>query len=340
LDLIRDSEIDVAEAVCPFPMTKVTIDEYYRRWGDRITIYGGIPQSLLLAETASEEDFQDYLNNFFRAVAPGRRIIVGIADTTPPNAVFDRLIRLGERVAKEGRLPLASTGGYREAAAEAAAPSASPGVAEDAFKDVWHDVTDGDEDAIPMHVQALLDQGVNAHDILHKGVIAAMDVIGQQFKAGDVFIPDVLLAARAMNEAIRILEPHLSTGERAARGKVVIGTVHGDLHDIGKNLVSSMLRGAGLQIVDLGANVPADVFVKATVEHQPNVLALSSLLTTTMPQMGDVIEAIKGAGLRDKVKIVVGGAPVNAKFAGDIGADGYAADASDAVSLVQGLLAK
>jgi corrinoid protein of di/trimethylamine methyltransferase len=339
LDLIRQSEVDVAEAVCPSPMTKVSMAEYYRRWADRITIFGGIPQSLLLEETASEQDFKDYLDDFFQAIAPGRRVIVGIADTTPPNAVFDRLVRLGERVEKEGRLPLTSTGVYREASVKAAPASAPHLVPDEAFQEVQQDVMDGDQDSIRGHVQTLLDQGVNANDILHKGVIPAMDVVGQQFKNADLFIPDVLLAARAMSEAIRILEPHLSSGDRSARGKVLIGTVRGDLHDIGKNLVASMLRGAGLEIRDLGANVATDAFVKAIAEHEPNVLALSSLLTTTMPEMRDVIDAVKAAGLRDKVKIVVGGAPVNAKFARDIGADGYAADASDAVSLVQGLLA-
>jgi corrinoid protein of di/trimethylamine methyltransferase len=339
LDLLRQSEIDVAEAVCPSPMTKVTLAEYYRRWGDRTTIFGGIPQSLLLEDTASEQDFKDFMDGFFQAIVPGRRFIVGIADTTPPNAVFDRLIRLGERVEKEGRLPLTSTGLYREAAVEAAPAAAQQFVPDEAYHDVQQDVMDGDQDGIRIHLQTLLDQGVNANDILHKGVIPAMDVVGQQFKNADLFIPDVLLAARAMSEAIRILEPYLSSGERAARGKVLIGTVRGDLHDIGKNLVASMLRGAGLEIHDLGANVATDDFVKAVAEHQPNVLALSSLLTTTMPEMREVIDAIKAAGLRGAIKIVVGGAPVNAKFAGDIGADGYAADASDAVSLVQGLLA-
>jgi corrinoid protein of di/trimethylamine methyltransferase len=340
LDLIRDAGINVAEAVCPFPMTKVTLAEYYRRWGDRITIFGGIPQSLLLEDTASEQDFKDYLDGFFQAIGRGTRVIVGIADTTPPNAVFDRLVRLGERVEREGRLPLTSTGVYQEAPVPAASPSGHQFVPDEAFRDVQKDVIDGDQDSIRIHLQMLLDGGVNAYDILHKGVIPAMDVVGQGFKNGDLFIPDVLLAARAMSEAIRLLEPYLSSGERSSRGRVLIGTVLGDLHDIGKNLVASMLRGAGLEIQDLGANVATDAFVKAVAEHRPNVLALSSLLTTTMPQMREVIDAVKAAGLREKVKIVVGGAPVNAKFASDIGADGYAADASDAVSLVQGLLAQ
>ena len=339
LDLIRAAGIGVAEAVCPFPMTKVTMAEYYRRWGDSITIFGGIPQSLLLEETASEQDFKDYLDGFFQDIVPGTRIIVGIADTTPPNAVFDRLIRLGERVEKAGRLPLVSTGVYREVAVRTASVPAPQLVADQVLHAVQNAVIDGDRDAIRLHIPALLEQGMNAHIILHEGVIPAMNVVGQQFKGGDLFIPDVLLAARAMSEAIRLLEPYLSSGERSARGKVLIGTVHGDLHDIGKNLVAAMLRGAGLEIIDLGANVATDAFVEAVALHRPNVLALSSLLTTTMPEMREVIDAMKAAGLREKVRVVIGGAPVNAKYAADIGADGYAGDASDAVSLVQGLLA-
>jgi corrinoid protein of di/trimethylamine methyltransferase len=341
LDLIRDSGIDIAEAVCPAPMTKVSIDEYYKRWGDKLTIFGGIPQSLLLEETASEQDFKDYLDHFFKAVAPGTRIIVGIADTTPPNAVFDRLVRLGERIDKEGRLPLAKATGCQETATPATVTeAASRKVSEEAFRAVQQDVLDGDRESIIEHVQQLLAQGVSAHDILQKGMISAMEIIGGQFKTGDVFIPEVLLAARAMNEALRVLEPYLATGELATRGKVVIGTVRGDLHDIGKNMVATMLRGAGLEIRDIGANVSPENFVKAVREHQPDVLAISALLTTTMPEMREVITALTAAGLREKVRIVVGGAPVNDKFAHDIGADGYAPDAGDAVVLVKGLLAE
>jgi len=235
---------------------------------------------------------------------------------------------------------LARTAAHREAPVhEAAKESASQTVSDDAFQTVQQDVLQGDRGSIVAHVQELLTQGVNAHDILQKGMIAAMAVIGKQFKTGDVFIPEVLLAARAMNEALRVLDPYLSTGELAMRGKVVIGTVRGDLHDIGKNMVATMLRGAGLEIQDIGVNVTPDAFVKAVTDYQPDVLALSALLTTTMPEMRGVIGALNAAGLREKVKVVVGGAPVNDKYARDIGADGYAADAGDAVLLVKGLLA-
>ena len=183
----------------------------------------------------------------------------------------------------------------------------------------------------------MLDQGFAVPDILNKGMIAAMEVIGSKFKTGEVFIPEVLLSARAMNEALAVLEPYLA--EKAeVRGKVLIGTVLGDLHDIGKNMVVTMLRGVGLEIRDLGINVATDSFVEEVAQYRPDVLGLSALLTTTMPQMKKVIDALKAGGLRDQVKVVVGGAPVNEKFARDIGADGYAADAGDAVTLVKRLL--
>ena len=339
LDLIRDSGIHIAEAVCPSPMTKVTIEDYYQRWCGKLTILGGIPQSLLLEETASEEDFQAYIDHFFKAVAPGSRIIVGIADTTPPNAVFDRLVRLGDRIAKEGRLPL-EAGGFRPVSAAKVAPpvqAEAAVVVEGAFQVVREDVLRGDHIGIAAHVREMLDKGFSAHDILNKGMISAMEVIGGKFKTGEVFIPEVLLSARAMNEALAILEPYLA--EKAeVRGKILIGTVLGDLHDIGKNMVATMLRGVGLEIKDLGVNIKADMFVKEVAQYKPDILGLSALLTTTMPEMKKVIEALKANALRDGVKVIVGGAPVNEKFSRDIGADGYAQDAGEAVVLVKRLL--
>lgn len=340
MDLIRDSGMHIAEAVCPYPMTKVRIEEYYRRWCEKLTILGGIPQSLLLEETASDEEFNAYIDHFFKAVAPGKRIIVGIADTTPPNAVFDRLVRLGERIAKEGRLPL-EAGGFRPVSeAELKAPvQAQPTVVPDeVFLTVQQDVLKGDNTGIKAHVQEMLDKGFTAQDILQKGMISAMEIIGGRFRTGEVFIPEVLLSARAMNEALLVLEPYLAGEKAAVKGKILIGTVLGDLHDIGKNMVITMLRGVGLEIKDIGINVRTDTFVKEVAQYKPDVLGLSALLTTTMPEMKKVIEALKANGLRDGVKVIVGGAPVNEKFARDIGADGYARDAGDAVALVKSLL--
>lgn len=172
-----------------------------------------------------------------------------------------------------------------------------------------------------------------------KGMLSAMEVIGERFRDGTAFIPEVLLSARAMHEATSILEPYLSEKDTIAKEKILIGTVSGDLHDIGKNIVSTILRGVGYEIKDIGINVGAKEFVLHVEEYKPDILALSALLTTTMPQMKLIIKNLSESGLREKIKVIVGGAPLNQKFADDIGADGYAADAGSAVSLVQKLLA-
>ncbi len=343
MDLIRDSGMHVAEAICPHPMTKVRIDEYYRRWGDMLTIFGGMPSNMLLAESATDEELEAYLDHLFKVIAPGKRFILGVADTTPPNAVFDRLIRIGERVEREARLPL--EGGAARPLSEAqvakAAARVTPGAVGSAeYEAVREDVIRGRHKEIGGHVQQLLDKGFNAKDILDHGMLSTMEAIGAKFKTGEVFIPEVLLSARAMNEALKVLEPYLAKGKREASGKVIIGTVRGDLHDIGKNMVVTMLRGVGFEVTDLGINMPVESFVRAVADARPDILGLSALLTTTMPEMAKVIEALKAGGLRDNTKVIVGGAPVNAKFARDIGADGYAADAGEAVDLAKELISK
>jgi 5-methyltetrahydrofolate--homocysteine methyltransferase len=169
-------------------------------------------------------------------------------------------------------------------------------------------------------------------------MLSAMEVIGRRFRDGTVFIPEVLLSARAMNEALAVLEPHLTKETKAAKGKILLGTVRGDLHDIGKNMVATMLRGVGFDIVDLGINISTEDFVANVEKHRPDILGMSALLTTTMPEMKKVIDALASRGLRGKVKVIVGGAPVNEKFARDIGADGYAEDAGSSVDLAKKLL--
>jgi corrinoid protein of di/trimethylamine methyltransferase len=341
MDLIHDSGIHIAEAVCPYPMMRVKIEDYYRQWCDKITIFGGIPQSLLTEETASEEDFQSYLDHFFKAVAPGRRIIVGVADTTPPNAVFDRLRRLGDRVAREGRLPLAA-GDFRPispSTMDKSPATPAPEISDDEdYKVIRQDVLKGNQAGIKEHVQEMLNQGFAPNDILNYGMLSTMEVIGVRFKTGEVFIPEVLLSARAMNEALKVLEPYLAKEKKEASGKLIIGTVRGDLHDIGKNMVVTMLRGVGFEVEDLGININVDVFVEKVAELKPDILGLSALLTTTMPEMRKIINALAEAGLRDQVKVMVGGAPVNETYARQIGADGYAVDAGESVEVAKRLL--
>lgn len=181
-------------------------------------------------------------------------------------------------------------------------------------------------------VQQALDEGVGAQDILENGLLAGMNVIGQKFKNNEVFVPEVLVAARAMNRGITVLRPQLVADGIEEKGTVILGTVKGDLHDIGKNLVRMMMEGKGLKVIDLGVDVTADAFVDAARENNANIIALSALLTTTMGEMKTVVEAVKASDLNGKVKIMVGGAPVTAAFAESIGADCYTPDATAAAA--------
>jgi methylmalonyl-CoA mutase cobalamin-binding domain/chain len=342
MELLHESGMDVAEAVCPAPMTKVTIQEYYRRWSDRITIFGGVPSNLLLPQLTPERDFQNFMDGLFSGIGTGARFILGIADTTPPDADFERLVRIGEMVREKGRLPL-QAGTFNPvdtaAVAEVRAEKKPAAALQDTrFTKIRQAVLEGREPELIGEVQELLQQKVAAKDIIDRGMVAAMESLNRSFKDGTVFIPEVLAAARAMNAAVLFLEPHLAEKDKRAAGKILIGTVKGDLHDIGKNMVATMLRGVGFNVVDLGINVAVDVFVKKVVDERPQVLALSALLTTTLPEMGKVIGALSQAGLRETVKVIVGGAPVNQNFANDIAADGYAKDAAEAIDLVRSLI--
>jgi len=183
-----------------------------------------------------------------------------------------------------------------------------------------------------------LDGGMDPEEVLNKGLIAGMDVVGQRFKAGDMFIPEVLRSAKAMSAGMEHLRPVLAEGDTKRAGTFVIGTVEGDLHDIGKNLVGMMFEGAGFKVVNLGIDLKPEVFVDAVKEHKPDMLGMSALLTTTMPKMGETINALKEAGVRDQVKIMVGGAPVTEEYAKEIGADLYGANAASSVDKAKEVL--
>lgn len=187
-------------------------------------------------------------------------------------------------------------------------------------------------------VETALKDGVNPREILNNGLIKGMDVVGDKMENGDMFIPEVLMAAQCMSVAVEILKPLLKEGEIDRPQKVVIGTVKGDLHDIGKNLVQMMLGSFGFEVVDLGVDVKPEVFVQAVKEHKADILALSALLTTTMPMMQQTIAALVESGIRDTLKIIVGGAPVTQAFATQIGADGFASDAGSATKLAKSLV--
>ncbi|NOR23055.1 MAG: cobalamin-binding protein [Desulforhopalus sp.] len=195
----------------------------------------------------------------------------------------------------------------------------------------------GDGDKLQELVKEALAAGTPANQILQKGLIVGMDIVGEKMESGDMFIPEVLMAAQAMSISVEILKPLLAEGEAASAGKVIIGTVKGDLHDIGKNLVVMMMESAGFEVIDLGVDVDPAKFVEAIRENKPSIVGLSALLTTTMPMMKKSIESIEESGLRDSLKIIVGGAPVNQAFADEVGADGYAPDAGSASKMAKAM---
>jgi 5-methyltetrahydrofolate--homocysteine methyltransferase len=195
----------------------------------------------------------------------------------------------------------------------------------------------GDGEKLKELVQGAIDAGVPANEILQKALIVGMDIVGEKMESGDMFIPEVLMSAQAMSISVEILKPLLAEGESSSAGKVVIGTVKGDLHDIGKNLVVMMMESAGFEVIDLGVDVDPAKFVEAIKVNKPNIVGLSALLTTTMPMMKKSIQSIEESGLRDSLKIIVGGAPVNKAFADEIGADGYAPDAGSASKMAKAM---
>ncbi len=198
------------------------------------------------------------------------------------------------------------------------------------LEDISLNLQKGKAKIVKSLVQEAIDQGLSAEQILEEGLLSGMSIIGERFKKNEVFVPEVLVAARAMNIGTAMLKPLMATGSAGSAGKVCIGTVQGDLHDIGKNLVRMMMEGKGLEVLDLGTDVPPERFVEAVVEENCQVICCSALLTTTMGVMGDVVKAAEEAGIRNKVKIMVGGAPVTQAFCDQIGADCYTSDAATA----------
>jgi 5-methyltetrahydrofolate--homocysteine methyltransferase len=208
------------------------------------------------------------------------------------------------------------------------------------LKNIAKSLMAGDDQKITEEVAQAIEEGIPTTQILDDGLIAGMNVVGVRFRDHDMFLPEVLLSARAMTAGVAILKPLMIAEEVSSRGKVVLGSVQGDLHDIGKNLVGIMLEGAGFEVVDLGIDVPAEKFIDAAIAEDASVIGLSSLLTTTMDIMKGVVNLVGERGLSDKVQVIVGGAPLSEEFAQSIGAHGYAYDAANAVEKVIALLAK
>ena len=198
-------------------------------------------------------------------------------------------------------------------------------------------VLEGDEPGVRAQVNSLLSEGYDPRLIISDGLIGGMNIVAPLFKSGEMYVPEVLIAARAMKAGMEIIKPLIAEVDIPKVGKIVIGTVKGDLHDIGKNLVSMMLEGAGFEVVDLGINISPDTFIKAIKQEQPDIVAMSALLTSTMPVMKETIEAFEQAGVRQNCKVIIGGAPVTNEFADEIGADGFAADGASASDLCRKL---
>ena len=196
-------------------------------------------------------------------------------------------------------------------------------------------ILSADQEMVVNTVQQGLDEGLDPEVIMKDGLIAAMGIVGERFEEGNFFVPEMLVSARVMKAGLMVLKPHFASDSAGASGKVVLGTVQGDLHDIGKNLVGIMLEGAGFEVIDLGTNISAENFIKVVQESGAQVVGMSAMLTTTMASMQKTIVAFEETGIRDQVKIMVGGAPLTDGFAKDIGADGFAADANRAVDLTK-----
>jgi len=209
----------------------------------------------------------------------------------------------------------------------------------DQYKQIYDGVMEGNQAAVQDGVNAALEAGLGAEEILNQGMISAMTEVGRLFEEGEYFVPEMLIAARAMQAGLTILRPALAAADVQPKGRVAIGTVKGDLHDIGKNLVAMMLEGAGYDVLDLGVDVAPEKYLEVVQNESVDVIALSALLTTTMPSMKETLKVLIDAGVRDQIKVIVGGAPVTDEYAQQIGADGYSPDASQAVKLANLLLA-
>ena len=201
------------------------------------------------------------------------------------------------------------------------------------LNDVSQCVLDGELDEVKALVQQLIDAGVDPITIINDGLIAGMNIVAPLFKSGEMFVPEVMESADTMNEGMKLLKPLITDGDIPSKGKVIIGTVNGDLHDIGKNLLIMMVESRGYTVIDLGVDIKEEDFVAAVKKHKPDIVGMSSLLTTTMMKMDSTIKQLVKDGVRDQIKIIIGGAPITQEFADDIGADGYSEDASTAVEL-------
>jgi methylmalonyl-CoA mutase cobalamin-binding domain/chain len=324
----------------PGPMD---IEEVKRLYGDRVTIVGNIDLHYTLTKGTPEET-RDEVRRRIEALAPGGRYILASANSLPNYVKPANVRAMGEALMQHGVYTERLTANVRPRKPAtpkapppvAAAPQAGPQVAPP-IQAIRNAIIGLERAKIGDLVRSALAAGCPAEQIIQDGFIAAMDQVGKSFAANTIFVPEMMVSAMTMKEGLDLVKPMLQGQNAFSRGRVMLATVKGDLHDIGKNIVGMMLEGAGFEVIDLGINIDCPAILRKVRELQPKVLGLSALLTTTMPEMARVIRELHSDGLRKQVKIMVGGAPLSAKFAGEIGADGYAADAATAVDLCRKL---
>lgn len=206
------------------------------------------------------------------------------------------------------------------------------------YAELAQSVIAGQGEQVKNQVKSLIEAGNSPLEIVSDGLIAGMDVVGVRFKAGEMYVPEVLMSAKSMSAGLEMVKPLIAVTDQKSNGKILIGTVKGDLHDIGKNLVSMLIESGGFEVINMGVDISAEDFIAASIKYEPNIIGLSALLTTTMPAMKEIIDLLKEKGLKDKIKVIIGGAPVSKEYADAIGADGYAPDAGSAVELCRQLL--
>ena len=346
LGLLVEAGLDICESVAPAPLTEVTFDELWDAWGEHgPVIWGAIP-SLLLEEGYTEQQLTDYVYHVLEKVGH-KPIILGISDIVVGHNLIERVRWIADTI-EQHIIPDETSQVDSASGVELVVPDPEAAPPKPRGETLSHDdeildrlyehVLEGEQGEIVKLTQLGLTVGIKSTDLVFEALIPALEEVGRLFESGEIFVPEMLISARAVGVSMSILRPIIVTSGTEPVGKFVMGTVKGDIHDIGKNLCITMLEGAGFNITDLGVNVPPETFVDTILEQRPQVIGLSAFLTTTMPMFKPTIEAITAAGLRDDVKIIVGGAPINQEFADLVGADGYAPEASSTVRLTKRLL--
>ena len=338
LPLIRDCGLDVVESVCPAPLTEVTFEEVWAALKDGgPVIWGGIP-SVLLEALTPEDEFKAFVHKVLDMVG-SRPIILGVSDMVIGENLMERVEYIAKAVENHSMEDRPDAAPAVEVRAPAEVPRVVRAANADDLLDRLYDLTlAGDDGPVQEVVADGLARGILPEDMLFDALIPALEEVGVRFEEGSCFVPDMLLSARAMGNAMTILRPAIVAAGVKPLGRLVMGTVRGDVHDIGKNLCITMLEGAGFEVIDLGVDVKEAAFVEAIHRHEPQAVAMSALLTTTTPMLAGTIDAIRESGLRDEVRVLIGGAAVTDAFAASVGADGHAPDASAAVRMAKQVL--